>query len=218
VYLIVLRSEKNVHTSTVDQPTVIICPGNGCTNVMRSNWYGRLHAELTRKGILCECKNFPDFIRARRKIWIPFIRSLAEKSVENNVILVGHSSGAQAILRYTEHYRVKAAVLVSATYSDLGDVSEIFIPCLLPKGKKLTDTISRLWRLQFHSDDDPFIPIHEAERIRDNLGLKGSDIYKMLPGNSHFFEPCKDLFEVVEFLATSSWYFKINLHSKNEIH
>jgi len=208
-----MSSEKNVHTSTVDQPTVIICPGNGCTNVMRSNWYGRLHAELTRKGILCECKNFPDSIRARRKIWIPFIRSLAEKSVENNVILVGHSSGAQAILRYTEHYRVKAAVLVSATYSDLGDVGEResgYYPQPSSQGEEVNrydfeamKANCPIWH-QFHSDDDPFIPLHEAERIRDNLGLKGSDNYKMLPGNSHFFEPCKELFELVEFLATSS--------------
>ena len=56
--------------------------------------------------------------------------SLAEKYASDNgvdpshVVLVGHSSGAQAALRYAEKYAVDGIVLVSATYSDLGDAHE----------------------------------------------------------------------------------------------
>lgn len=193
-------------------PTVIICPGNGCTQIRRSNWYGRLHDILTEEHkIQCICENFPDPSLARRDIWIPHMRSLAEKHATDgdpkNVILVGHSSGAQAALRYAELYPVQGIVLVSATYTDLGDAderasgyypqpqkngsgSEESNPYLFDDMKKNCEN----WH-QFHSDDDPFIPLREAERIRDGLGL--SDTYHMLPGRSHYFEYSPELLDAI---------------------
>ena len=55
------------------------------------------------------------------------MRSLAEEASPDdpsNVVLVGHSSGAQASLRYAEQYPVHGVVLVAATYTDLGDAHE----------------------------------------------------------------------------------------------
>jgi predicted alpha/beta hydrolase family esterase len=187
-------------------PTVIICPGNGCNNIRQSNWYGKLHKELTKRKIPCVCENFPDPLNARRDRWIPFIRTLVEKHAkDNHVILVGHSSGSQATLRYTELYPVTASVLVSATYTDLGDASERasgYYPQATSNGGEsnpyqfdLMKTNCPTWH-QFHSNDDPFIPLHEAERIRDGLGLS-SDTYHMLPGRSHFFEFSPELLQVV---------------------
>jgi hypothetical protein len=72
---------------------------------------------------------------------------------------------------------------------------------------------------QFHSDDDPFIPLHEAERIRDGLGLTDAaddaddstgvaggaaagGTYRMLPGRSHFFDyPFPELLDLLTALA-----------------
>ncbi|KAL7537785.1 hypothetical protein ACHAXR_008076 [Thalassiosira sp. AJA248-18] len=191
-------------------PTVIICPGNGCSQIRRSNWYGRLYDILTQKhNIQCICEDFPDPLDAKRDIWVPHMRSLAEKHTTdtdpNNIILVGHSSGAQAALRYAELYPVHGIVLVSATYSDLGDAHERasgYYP--QPKNSNGEETNPYLfdemrcncnnWH-QFHSDDDPFIPLHEAERIRDGLGLK--DTYYMLPGRSHYFDYSPELLDVV---------------------
>jgi uncharacterized protein len=189
------------------KPVVVIAPGNGCNNVRKSNWYGDLHDQLTKKGILCICENFPDPIYAKREIWIPFLKSLVDKNVKpgNKVVLVGHSSGAQATLRYCEQYPVHGAVLVSATYSDLGDSLERnsgYYPQKRGRGQaednpylfsKMKDNCPNWY--QFHSDDDPFIPLHEAEAIRDGLGLTNS--YKMLPGRSHFFKFELELLQVV---------------------
>jgi predicted alpha/beta hydrolase family esterase len=157
------------------------------------------------------CENFPDPNQARRDIWIPFIRSKAEQasaSDPSNVILVGHSSGAQAALRYSELYPVKAAVLVSATFTDLGDAYERasgYYP-QQDKDGNITNAYDfdsmkancPTWH-QFHSDDDPFIPLREAEQIRDGLGL--TDTYHMLPGRSHFFEYFPELVELVSSLC-----------------
>lgn len=141
---------------------------------------------------------------------MPHIRSLAEKtSDDSNVILVGHSSGAQAALRYAELFSTRGIVLVSATYSDLGDAGER-ASGYYPQGNGKDETNAykfddmkkncKKW-IQFHSDDDPFIPLFEAERIRD--GLKASDKneysfdYQMLSGRSHFFEYSPELLDVV---------------------
>jgi predicted alpha/beta hydrolase family esterase len=195
-------------------PTVIICPGNGCSDIRRSNWYGTLYNQLKERNIPCVCEDFPDPDHARRDQWVPFIRSMAELHSQDNpenVILVGHSSGSQATLRYAELYPIHAGVLVSATYSDLGNAHERASgyypqPTTASDGTKketngyqfdLMNKNCHHWH-QFHSDDDPFIPLHEAERIRDGLGLTENDgNYHMLPGRSHFFEFSPELLDVV---------------------
>jgi hypothetical protein len=123
-----------------------------------------------------------------------------------NVILVGHSSGAQAALRYAEEYQVQGCVLVSATYSDLGDSHERasgYYPLKTSSGiesnhylfEKMKENC-KTW-IQFHSDNDPFIPLFEAEQIRDGLGLSSDTGYRVLPGRSHFFEFFPELFDSV---------------------
>lgn len=199
-----------VSSSSKAVPTVIICPGNGCADILRSNWYGTLHQQLRERNIPCICRDFPDPYAARRSVWIPHIHSLAESTTDNggggdadNVVLVGHSSGAQAALRYAEIHPCRAAVLVAAAYSDLGDPSERasgYYP--LSDTQNLYDFASMkkncpVW-YQFHSDNDPFIPLPEAEQIRDGLGLVEDDTYIVLPGRSHFFEPFDELLKVIE--------------------
>lgn len=133
------------------------------------------------------------------------MRKLAEKQGNpQDVVLVGHSSGAQAALRYAELYEISGCVLVSATYSDLGDSHERasgYYPQLTADGKEINaydfETMRKNcpeWH-QYHSNDDPFIPLHEAEQIRD--GLKLSSNYFMLPGRSHFFEFSPEILESV---------------------
>jgi predicted alpha/beta hydrolase family esterase len=189
------------------RPVVIIVPGNGCSNIRKSNWYGQLYNHLSEKGILCVCENFPDPLKARRDNWIPFIETLVQENSEKDdkIILVGHSSGAQAALRYAEDHPLHAAVLVSATYSDLGDQLERQsgyyprqkdpdMPEVNPYEFAKMRQNCQLW-YQFHSDDDPFIPVHEAEALRKGLGL--TDTYHLLSGRSHFFEFQPELLHLV---------------------
>jgi len=188
-------------------PLVVICPGNGCSDIRTSNWYGRLFRELTQRDIRCVCENFPDPLHARRDRWVPHIRSLATTSESSNVVLVGHSSGAQAALRYSEMYPLHACVLVSATYSDLGDAHERasgYYPQTNNNGEQETNPYEfaamkencKLWH-QFHSDDDPFIPLHEAKAIQKGLGLIEHENFHLLPGRSHFFEYQPELLDCV---------------------
>lgn len=184
---------------------VIVLPGNGCSNVLHSNWYGWLKTMLRKEGITCTVENMPDAMQARRSIWIPFIRD--HLGANEDTILVGHSSGAQAALRYAEQYRVGGVVLVAATYSDLGDVGERasgYYPLNNDTENLYNFESMRVncprW-FQFHSDDDCFIPLHEAERIRNNLRLSESE-HMFLHGRSHFFEPFDELLDIIRKFTT----------------
>ena len=178
---------------------VIIAPGNGCADIMTSNWYGSLHRDLVNLGYESICANFPDPYCARRSAWIPH---LARLGADSGTVLVGHSSGAQAALRYAEANPLLAVVLVSATYTDLGDEGERasgYYPSADGTENRYDFGAMRdncpTWH-QMHSDDDPFIPVAEAERVRDGLGI-GDGCYHFLPGRSHFFEYGDDIKEVV---------------------
>ena len=52
----------------------------------------------------------------------------------------------------------------------------------------------QIWH-QFHSDDDPWISVDEAERIRTGLGI--TDTYYLLSGRSHYFEFQPELLDVI---------------------
>ena len=122
---------------------------------------------------------------AREKIWLPFIEGTL--GADENTIIVGHSSGAVAAMRLLEKIPLKGIVLVAACHTDLGEPSEAAAgyynrPWNWEEMKKNVGTAGIS---QFHSDDDPFIPLSEARHVAENTG---SD-YQEYKGRSHFFSP-----------------------------
>ncbi len=83
---------------------IIIVPGNGCTDVRRANWYFWVQTQLAKliaqKGweINVVLEEMPDPYVARRSIWLPFIKD--KLGCNEHTLLIGHSSGAEAIMRY----------------------------------------------------------------------------------------------------------------------
>ncbi|XP_053783104.1 serine hydrolase RBBP9 isoform X1 [Desmodus rotundus] len=121
-------------------------------------------------GFQCLAKNMPDPIIAREIIWLPFMET--ELHCDERTIIIGHSSGAIAAMRYAETHRVYAIVLVSAYTSDLGDENE-----------RASGYFSRPWQwekikancahiVQFGSTDDPFLPWKEQQEVADRLEAK----------------------------------------------
>ncbi len=85
----------------------LIIPGNSNTAITE-NWFQYVKKELEGMGIEVIAENMPDPDLARKKYWIPFIK---EKLSTENSILIGHSSGAVAIMRYLEENKCRLAVL-----------------------------------------------------------------------------------------------------------
>ncbi|XP_038074763.1 serine hydrolase RBBP9-like isoform X3 [Patiria miniata] len=119
------------------------------------------------EGMECVLKNMPDPVMARESIWIPFMHD--ELCCDEKTIIVGHSSGAVAAMRYAEKYKVHGIILVSPCVTDLGMESE-----------RVSGYYSRPWEWElmkmnsqfvalYGSTDDPFISWTEMQVVIDNL-------------------------------------------------
>lgn len=147
---------------------IVIIPGNGAGDVMAANWYGWAKKNLEKiPGVTCDLRNMPDPVVARESVWIPFMKD--EMKCCEETLIIGHSSGAEAAMRFAEKYTVKGIIVVSACVSDLGDEHErasgyYSRPWEWDKIKANTE-----WRVQFGSTDDPFIPWSEQQQVADGM-------------------------------------------------
>ena len=87
-------------------------------------------------------------------------------------------------MRLAETTQLGGIVLVSACWTDLGEQSEAIAGYYNRPWKWDAIKANTGFITQFHSDDDPFIPLSESDHVADNLG---SD-YRVLKGRSHFFD------------------------------
>lgn len=174
----------------------VIAPGNGCTDIRDSNWYGWLAEKLMEERLFDEvvCRNFPDPYDAQRSIWLPFL--LDELRVGPDTVLVGHSSGAEAAMRLAEEAVVGGLVLVAACHTDLGDEGERASGYYPPSGGPWRwDSIRKNtgWIVQFHSRDDHLVPVQEGRSVAQELKSE----FVELNGHSHFFEPFEEIVEAI---------------------
>lgn len=200
---------------------VVIVPGNGCTDTMRSNWYGWAVKTLKATNFFEDvlAPDMPSPLAAEREIWLPFL--LKKMNVnDGRTIVVGHSSGAVAALRLLEDVKIKCVVLVSACHTDLECLNEAkahyYPPSECSKAAKCGDggpwkwdTIRKNcdWIVQFHSTDDRFIPADEARFVASKLSLskrsteeireRGGGKYVEFDDRDHFFRPFPELIEEI---------------------
>ncbi|KAK6489186.1 serine hydrolase RBBP9 [Huso huso] len=161
-----------MYQDKIIRPTkVVIVPGNGAGNVEHCNWYGWVKKQINKiPEMQCLLKNMPDPMTARESIWVPFMEK--ELHCDEETVIIGHSSGAAAAMRYAETHKVYGIVLVSAYVSDLEDENE-----------RESGYFNRPWQwetiqtncrqiVQFGSTDDPFLPWSEQQEVADGLGAE----------------------------------------------
>jgi len=162
----------------------VIVPGNGCGDVVDCNWYGWANKKLNDlPDFECRLRNMPDPMTARKSIWLPFMKDKLE--VDEETIIIGHSSGACAAIRYAEENKVGGIILVGAYKSDLGDTNEAESgyfrdPWQWDKVRENCPLI-----VQFGSTDDPFLPWDEQKAVADGLQ---ADLRKY-DNRGHFMDP-----------------------------
>ncbi|CAF0780052.1 unnamed protein product [Adineta steineri] len=103
---------------------VIIIHGSAISpGIINRHWYKWLQTELSKLDIDALAPAMPDEREAKDSIWIPYL--INNLNVKENDILVGHSSGAMAILRLCEQMKIKGLILVSAGY-DKNDKNQLY--------------------------------------------------------------------------------------------
>ena len=145
---------------------VILIPGNGGGSP-KDHWFPYLRKELEKLGISVVASEFPDNDLARESFWLPFLKK--ELQADEQTILVGHSSGAIAAMRFAENHRLLGSVLVGAYHSDLGLATEKISGYFDRPWKWDVIRQNQDWIVQFASLDDPWIPIEEARFVHEKL-------------------------------------------------
>lgn len=158
---------------------VILIHGNG-NSKPTDNWLPYLKAELEKIGLKIDAPQFPDAELARASYWIPFLEN--ELKADQDTIIVGHSSGAIAAMRYAETHKILGSALIGTYYTDLGYNTEKLSGYFDTSWNWEAIKRNQKWIIQFAGANDPWIPIEEARVVRDKLHTE----YYEFPDQGHF--------------------------------
>jgi uncharacterized protein len=176
----------------VTPPGAILIHGNGGSTA-DDIWLPFLERGLTALGLTVVNRTFPDNVRARARIWLPFIEELG---ADENTILIGHSSGAVAAMRYAETHRLRGSVLVSPCHTDLGDPGEAASGYYRAPWRWPQIRGNQRWIAIYHSTDDPHVPAAEARFIAAKLQCS----YFEFADRGHFVDS-REFPEVLSYVA-----------------
>lgn len=144
----------------------IFIHGNGNCSP-QDMWYPHLKQALEKLGFNVIARQFPDAYLARAAYWLPFLKH--ELKADEQTILIGHSSGALAAMRFAENNKILGSILISAMHTDLGIETEIKSGYFNKPWNWQNIKNNQKWIIQFASTDDPWIPIEEARFIKEQL-------------------------------------------------
>ncbi len=161
------------------QIKVIFIHGNGGCSP-NDNWFPYLKDELEKLGVTVIARQFPDAILARASHWLPFLKGVLK--ADEHTILVGHSSGALAAMRFAETNKLLGSVLVAAMHTDLGIETERLSGYYNAPWDWEAIKNNQQWIVQFSSTDDPWIPIAEPRFVHKQLN---SEMYEF-SNQGHF--------------------------------
>jgi len=153
-----------------------------------SNWLQWLKSELESRGFQVWVPDLPNAAYPSLIEWTDYILDNCPFDIDSNTTLIGHSSGAVAVLILSQDFAHKIHQIISVgVYKDLEYLHEVAkfhandrffdIPFNFEKIKQNCDNI-----VFIHSDDDPYCPLTHAEYLADKTGGK----LVVMPGQGHF--------------------------------
>ena len=177
--------------SSSPRPKVILLHGNGGSTA-GDIWLPWLERALAALGVPVINRTFPDNVKARARFWLPFLESLV---TDDQTVLVGHSSGAVAALRYAETHVLLGSILVGVCHTDLGDSGEAASGYYGAPWQWEQIRAHQEWIAIFNSTDDPHIPIAEARYVAAQLKCS----YFEFDDRGHFVDS-REFPEVFQYL------------------
>lgn len=177
----------------------LILHGTGSTS--QDNWFPWLGKKLKLLGYDVWTPDLPRADKPNIERYNAYIKTNQNFTIGENTILIGHSSGAVAILGLLESLPedtvVEACYLVGSFKDDLGwdALSELF---LKPFDFDKIRQHARRWYF-LHADNDPYCPLSHAEFLQSQIG---GDLI-VLPGQKHFS---------VETMGKMYWEFPYLYH------
>jgi hypothetical protein len=147
---------------------------HGTASTSQMNWFPWLKEKLEEKGWNVWVPNLPKAEKPNIKRYSAFLLGNQDWKFNQNSVVIGHSSGAVAILgllqNMPEGMYVDTCILVGSFKNDLGreDLKELFAG---PFDFEKIKTHAKKF-IFIHSDNDPYCPLEHAEYLAEKLGGK----------------------------------------------
>jgi predicted alpha/beta hydrolase family esterase len=165
--------------------TAVICYGH--YGHPGENWFPWLKGKLEELGFNVVVPNFPTPENMSLQTWLKVFEEF-KPLLDEESLLIGHSVGSTFLLTVLEQLQkpVKAVFLVSGLLRSVR--SEEFNPFLVSFWDKQFDwqkiKVNAPHFFVFHADNDPYIPLEQAEELAEKLDTE----LILVKGAGHFNE------------------------------
>jgi len=147
------------------------------------NWFQWLKKELEERGMIVWLPQLPHAEQPSLREWWRFVKEQCPFPINEETLIVGHSSGA-----------ILALVMAENNMEKIGAIADVSV---FHDNSLRWQPNDRLFDVQFdwpvirqgvnkllfiHSDNDPYVPLNQAEYVAANAG--GEMI--VIPGQGHF--------------------------------
>jgi predicted alpha/beta hydrolase family esterase len=147
------------------------------------NWFQWLKSELESKGVRVWLPTLPHAEQPSLKGWSDYVHENCPFELDEDTLIVGHSSGAiLALIVAQQNAQPIGAVVAVSVFHDNSlqwePNSKLFdVEFDWPKIQQNTQKL-----LFVHSDDDPYVPLDQAQYVADNCQ---ADL-AIITGQGHF--------------------------------
>lgn len=149
-------------TEYTSKPNFVILHGNNGTKADEA-WYTYLYNKLSIYSYKIDLRTHEENIINSR---VNIIKTLKDEiKCDENTIIIGHSSGALAGMRYAELYPILGLVLVTPYVTHMGNEHEKESGYFDYPWKPNEIRKNTKWIMQFSSDDDPFISYKDQSQV-----------------------------------------------------
>lgn len=152
-------------------------------------WYPQTKKELTENGFEVQVPIMPETNLPKLALWLPKLQKTIG-TPDEDLFLIGHSSGCVTILRYLEtlpeNQKIGGVILVAGFTDDLGfpELTNFFENTI--DFEKIKNRAN--FFVAINSDDDPYVPLKYGDILKQKLGAELIIKHQM----GHFSGPIDD--------------------------
>ncbi|MBS3140266.1 serine hydrolase family protein [Candidatus Woesearchaeota archaeon] len=140
---------------------------HGYGGYSKENWFPWLEQELVKLGHTVIVPDFPHPSNPKLEEWLEYF---SQFPLDEDTIVVGHSLGGAFILSLLEQHKLKAAFLVAAVSGPIEHEVDAKIKTFTYKKFNWDAIKNNCKRFNIlHSDNDPYIPLGQAQQLARNL-------------------------------------------------
>jgi len=168
---------------------------HGTLGNSKENWFPWLEKELIKNGYKVWLPDLPGANQPNLQRYNDFIFGNSDWKFDSESVIIGHSSGAQTVLKILEdlpdEVKIDTAVLVAGFTGDVDYPPNIELKDLTFDWNKIRSNVKRI--ILLHSDDDPFVPTEQGENLKVKLNAEliirsGEKHYSISTGGEKFKE------------------------------